>query len=54
MMPSSSATTALHMYAPMFVVDVWTLRVPSLSRMSAGSPLPASVIASNERHVPSA
>ena len=38
----------------MFVVDVCTLRVPSLSRMSLGRPLRSSVIAANERQVPSA
>ncbi len=54
MIPSFSATTALHMYAPMLVVDVWTLRVPSRSRMSLGKPERSSVIATNERHVPSA
>jgi hypothetical protein len=35
----------------MLVVDVWTLRVPSASRLSAGSPDASSVIASNERQV---
>jgi hypothetical protein len=38
----------------MFVVDVCTLRVPSRSKMSGGSPLCWSVIAANDRHVPSA
>ena len=54
MIPSRSATSALHMYAPMFVVDVCTLRVPSALSESAGSPLRASVIATNDAHVPSA
>jgi hypothetical protein len=54
MMPSRSATSALHMYAPMFVVEVCTLRVPSNFSVSAGSPLCASVIAANDAHVPSA
>src|SRR3954469_2558623 len=35
----------------MFVVDVWTLVVPSLFRMSAGRPERRSVIATNEAHV---
>ena len=35
----------------MFVVDVCTLRVPSASRLSAGSPVCSSVIATNEFHV---
>ena len=54
MMPSRSAVTALHMYAPMLVVDVWTERLPSLSRMSLGRPDCSSVIAANERQVSSA
>ena len=51
-MPSRSAATALHMYAPMFVVEVWTLVLPSLFRMSAGRPEERSVIATNDAHVP--
>jgi hypothetical protein len=35
----------------MLVVEVWTLRVPSAFRMSAGRPDLASVIASNDAHV---
>ena len=35
----------------MLVVEVWTLRVPSALRMSAGSPDRSSVIASNDAHV---
>jgi hypothetical protein len=35
----------------MFVVDVCTLRVPSASRLSAGSPDCLSVIATNDAHV---
>src|SRR4051794_35308066 len=54
MNPSRRATTALHMYAPMFVVEVCRLVVPSLSRLSAGSPEDASVIASNDAQVRSA
>ena len=42
------------MYAPMFVVDVCTLVLPSALRMSAGSPDCASVIATNDAHVPCA
>jgi hypothetical protein len=38
----------------MFVVEVWTLRLPSLSRMSAGSPESGSVIAASEAQVRSA
>ena len=38
----------------MLVVDVCTLRVPSLLRMSAGSPDSGSVIATNDAHVRSA
>ena len=49
--PSRSAATALHMYAPMLVVDVCTDRLPSASRMSAGRPLRSSVIATNDAHV---
>ena len=51
MKPSRCATTALHMYAPMFVVEVWTLVVPSALSTSAGSPLFASVIATKDAHV---
>ena len=51
MIPSRSATSALHMYAPMFVVEVWTLVLPSALSASAGSPLRASVIATNDAHV---
>ena len=54
MKPSRRATTALHMYAPMFVVEVWTLVVPSALSTSAGSPLFASVIATNDAQVVSA
>jgi hypothetical protein len=38
----------------MFVVEVWTLRAPSLPRMSAGSPELGSVIAANDSHVSAA
>ena len=38
----------------MLVVDVWTLWLPSLSRMSAGRPDDGSVIASNDAQVRSA
>ena len=38
----------------MFVVDVCTLRVPSVPRLSAGRPDRSSVIAANDAHVPSA
>jgi hypothetical protein len=48
MKPSRRAETALHMYAPMFVVEVWTLLLPSLLRMSAWSPDDGSVIATND------
>ena len=54
MNPRCRAETALHMYAPMLVVEVWTLLVPSLSRMSAGSPDDGSVIATNDSQVRSA
>ena len=54
MIRSRSATSALHMYAPMFVVEVWTLVLPSALSASAGSPLCASVIATNDAHVSSA
>jgi hypothetical protein len=54
MIPSCSAATALHMYAPMFVVDVCTLVVPSVLSASGGRPVRSSVIAANERQVPSA
>src|SRR4051812_20855100 len=39
------------MYAPMLVVEVWTLRDPSALRLSAGRPDCSSVIATNEAHV---
>ena len=39
------------MYAPMFVVEVWTLVVPAALSASAGSPLCGSVIATNEAQV---
>src|SRR3954447_17013259 len=51
MNPSRRAATALHMYAPMLVVDVWTLVVPSALSTSAGSPESVSTIAVNESHV---
>src|SRR3954451_16193526 len=35
----------------MLVVDVWTLGVPSASRLSAGRPLSGSVIATSDAHV---
>src|SRR3954453_14887764 len=35
----------------MLVVEVWTLRVPSASRLSAGRPECSSVMAMNEAHV---
>ena len=54
MIPSRSAATALHMYAPMFVVDVCTLVVPSALSTSAGRPEFSSVIAANDAHVVSA
>src|SRR3954471_12281139 len=54
MKPSRRATTALHMYAPMFVVDVCTLVLPSPFRLSAGSPDDRSVMAANDAHVRSA
>ena len=38
----------------MFVVEVWTLAVPSALSVSAGRPLCASVIATNDAHVASA
>jgi hypothetical protein len=52
MKPSRCAETALHMQAPMLVVDVWTLVLPSLFRMSAGRPDERSVIATNDLRVP--
>ena len=52
MRPSSSAATALHMYAPMFVVEVCTLVVPSALRMSAGRPERSSVMATKDSQVP--
>ena len=54
MIRSRSATSALHMYAPMFVVEVWTLVLPSALSASAGRPLCASVMATNDAHVSSA
>src|SRR3954469_1509539 len=51
MMPRRCAATALHRYAPMFVVEVCTLGVPSASRLSAGRPEPGSVIAASDAHV---
>src|SRR4051794_2872284 len=54
MMPSRRAATALHMYAPMLVVDVCTLVLPSALRMSAGSPESGSVMAAIDAHVRSA
>src|SRR5687767_1878993 len=54
MIPSRSATTVLHMYAPMLVVDVCTLAVPSALRLSAGRPVLASVIATKDAQVCSA
>lgn len=38
----------------MFVVDVWTLVVPSAFSLSAGIPLATSVIAANDAQVSSA
>jgi hypothetical protein len=38
----------------MFVVEVWTLVVPSLFRMSAGRPDELSVIAASDAQVPRA
>ena len=38
----------------MLVVEVWTLRVPSAARLSAGRPERGSVNASNERQVSAA
>jgi hypothetical protein len=35
----------------MFVVEVWTLVVPSASRLSAGNPESGSVMAANDAHV---
>ena len=52
MMPSRSATSALHMYAPMFVVEVCTLRVPSALERVRRQAGPSSVIATNDAHVP--
>jgi hypothetical protein len=54
MMPRSRATTALHRYAPMFVVEVCTLRVPSSPRLSAGNPVRASVMAASDAQVSAA
>src|SRR5829696_10053185 len=38
----------------MLVVDVCATRVPSAFRMSVGRPVPESVIAANDAHVPAA
>src|SRR4051794_3754275 len=54
MVPSRSTTTVLHRYAPMFVVEVWTLGVPSAWRLSAGRPLSGSVIATSDAQVSAA
>ena len=51
MIPSRSATMALHMYAPMFVVDVSALVVPSAFSLSAGSPVVGLVMATKDAHV---
>ena len=47
-------TTALHMYAPMFVVEVWTLVLPSAVEDVGRQPGRSSVIATNDAHVSSA
>jgi hypothetical protein len=39
------------MYAPMLVVEVWTLVLPSLFSTSAGRPDERSVIATKDAHV---
>jgi hypothetical protein len=54
MIPSRSAATVLHMYAPMLVGEIWTLVLPSALSTSAGRPLCGSVIAAIDDHVPSA
>ncbi len=54
MIPSRSAATALHRYAPMLVGEVGVLRVPSLLTKSAGSPVCSSVIATIDAQVPRA
>ena len=54
MIPSRSAVTALHRYAPMLVGEVGGLRVPSNLTKSAGSPVCSSVMPTNDAHVPSA
>ena len=54
MIPSRSAATALHRYAPMFVVDVCTSRRPSANSWSVGRPDAGSVIAAIDAHVPAA
>src|SRR5659263_10404 len=54
MMPSFSATTVLHRYAPMFVGDVYPDRDAadsSASMLSAGRPVLSSVIAANDAQV---
>src|SRR5947209_8073229 len=51
MIPSRSAATALHMYAPMSVGDVCTLVLPSPFRTSAGRPDGVSTIAASDAHV---
>ena len=53
-MPSFSAAMALHMYAPMLVVDVCTSVWPSSKSWSVGSPLSVSTIAVNDAQVCSA
>src|SRR3954468_12753332 len=54
MRPSRRAATALHMYAPMLVVEVLTSRVPSAFSASVGRPVRSSVIATNDAQVPRA
>ena len=49
---SFSATTVLHMYPPMLVVEVSTLWTPADDNLSAGSPVAVFVIATSEAHVP--
>jgi hypothetical protein len=51
MMRNRAAATALHMYAPMLVVEVCTSVVPSACNWSVGNPLPVSTIAVKERQV---
>src|SRR5512133_668146 len=50
-MPSRSATSVLHIYAPMLVVEVCTSRLPSACSWSVGSPELASTIATNDAQV---